>query len=125
MQVLSNILRLKTGSPKFNEALADVYIRPDQMNLTAIDSLMISAMGGSPQAVFFQIALNSRHGLKTDGLNAAFKALPARPSRPVSCDILDNYLPCHQRRRRPDIILAASVRQFSETILMDRIHLGF
>jgi hypothetical protein len=60
------ILRLEKGSPEFNEALADVYIRPDRIDLTAIDSLMISTRDGSPQAVFFQITLNIRHGLKTE-----------------------------------------------------------
>jgi hypothetical protein len=78
MKELSKIPRSKPGSSEFNEALADVYIRPDRINLTAIDSLMITAGGGSPHAVFFRITLNSRHELKTDGLDAVFKALPAK-----------------------------------------------
>jgi hypothetical protein len=77
LRQLSDRLRLKPNSTKFNADLANIYLRPDRMTLTAIDSLMVVMRNNAPQAVFFQITLNPNHGLKSDGLRAAWKALPA------------------------------------------------
>jgi hypothetical protein len=52
------------------------------MTLTAIDSLMVTIRNKAPQAVFFfQITLNPAHGLKSDGLRAAWKALRAATTK--------------------------------------------
>jgi hypothetical protein len=68
---LSDKLRAKPGSTKFNRDLLSVYLRPDRMNVTAIDSLMVTMVNGVLRAVLFQITINQKHGLKTDGLQAA------------------------------------------------------
>jgi hypothetical protein len=64
---LSDMLRLKPNSSKFKKDLANIYLRPDRMSLTAIDSLMVTISNQATQAVFFQ---NPAHGLKSDGLKA-------------------------------------------------------
>jgi hypothetical protein len=41
------------------------------MNVTANDSLVVTMVNGVIRAVLFQITINQKHGLKTDGLQAA------------------------------------------------------
>jgi hypothetical protein len=68
---LSDKLRAKPGSTKFNRDLLSVHLWPNRMNVTAIDSLMVTMVNGVLRAVLFQITINQKHGLKTDGLQAA------------------------------------------------------
>ncbi|KAA8899471.1 hypothetical protein FN846DRAFT_909607 [Sphaerosporella brunnea] len=71
------MVRMKVGSPEFAPGMAGIYIRPDRMTLTALDSLLVILEQTTPQAIMFQITLLKDHPLKTDGLRAVWNALPA------------------------------------------------
>ncbi|KAA8914385.1 hypothetical protein FN846DRAFT_915770 [Sphaerosporella brunnea] len=77
IQQLSRMIRIKAGSSKFDPGMSGIYIRPDRMTLTALDSLVVIMEQSTPQAILFQITLSKDHPLKADGLHAVYNALPA------------------------------------------------